>query len=212
VNHKRWVERLNHIATSWGAQGDNSMWVAPTDEVVNYHLAAREAKVTTAPGKITVTLPDTIPGSALTLRISGLGEKTNAQIPQGATLLRQGETAWLTTPLIGEAGAPMPAPRVRRVYAGEVKNVSWEKPVAITGVRFRQSGPVAKEYILNLEAVTPEGRIESLVPEDKAKIAPAWGSWLLFPTIPDRAAPLAKELRVTPDNNLKEMEVWALAN
>jgi hypothetical protein len=76
VNHKRWVERLDHISKSWGAQGDNSMWGAPTDEVMNYALAAREAKVAVCAWKLTVNTPDTLPGSALTLKISGLSEKT----------------------------------------------------------------------------------------------------------------------------------------
>jgi len=210
VNNKLWVQRLDHIARSWGAQGDNSMWVAPTDEVVNYSIAAREAKLSIARGSLTVDLPDTAPGAALTLKISGVGQGTILKAPQGGTLYRQGDTVWLTTPLIGEPGAPPPEPRLRRVYAGEAKTIDFDKPVSIAAVRLRQSGPVAEGFSLNLDVVTPDDKVESIVPGDKAKIAPAWGSWLLFPTIPDRAAPLAKSLRVTTDKNLREMEVWVV--
>lgn len=211
VNYKRWVQRLDYIAKNWGAAGDNSMWVAPTEEVVNYHLAAQAAKVTTAPGKITITLPDDVPGSTLTLKISGLSDKTQLKALDGGVLHRQGDTVWLTTPTIGVLGTPPPTPRLKKVYSGEVKNVAFDKPVAIAGVRFLQSGPVANDFLLQLEAVTPEGKTESLVSEGKAKIAPGWGAWPLFPTIPDREAVFAEELHVNNDKNLKQMEVWAVA-
>jgi hypothetical protein len=212
ANNKRWVERLNHTAKNWGPQGDNSIWVAPTDEVVNYSLAAREAKVTIANGSLKVDLPDTVPGSALTLKISGLDEKAVLQAPQGATLYRQNNTVWLTTPVIGTPGAPPVAPRVRRIYSGEIKNLTWDKPVSIAGVRIRQFGPGAKDFVLKLDAITPDGKVESVLPGGEAKLKPVWGGWNLYYLLPDRPAIVASELRATPGKDLNEMEVWAVEN
>jgi hypothetical protein len=209
-NNKRWIARLDHIVKTFGPRGDNSMWVAPTDEIVNYHIAASKARTTVAQGSLTVDLPEDVSGSALTLKITGLSEKTTLKAPEGGALYRQGDTTWLTTPVIGDPGAKLVAPRVHRIYSGEVKNVTWDTSVAIAGVRLRQFGPGNKEFVLKIDVVLPDGTVESIVPGGAAKLGNVWGGWLLFPTVPDRAAPLAKELRVTSDKDLKEMEVWAI--
>ena len=209
-NHKDWLARLDHIARTYGAQGDNSVWVAPTDEVVNYRLAAQVAKVEVAPGVITVTLPDDAPASALTLKLSGLSDKTQLPAQDAATPTRLGDVAWITTPIIGQMGAQMSQPKLKQIYSGPVVDLSWDEPVKIAGVRLLQSGPVAKDYGFKMEAETPDGNSVSLVP-DGAKIADAWGRWLLFPTIPDREAVSARALKVAPDPNLRQMEVWVLA-
>ena len=209
-NNKRWVERLNHIAKNWGAQGDNSLWVAPTDQVVNYSLAARAAKVTIAKGVLKVDLPVLAPASPLTLKISGLDEKTSLQMPPGAMFYRHKNTIWLTTPMIGKAGAPPLSPRVRRIYSGEIKNLVWDKPVAIAGVRIRQFGTGAKDFVLKIDAVTPNGKVESILPKGTEKLREVWGGWNLYPTLPDRPAIVARELRVTRGKDLNEMEVWAV--
>ena len=209
-NHVDWLERLDHIAGTYGAQGDNSVWVAPTDAIVNYRLAAQVAKVSVAPGLITVTLPDDAPASALTLKLSGLSHKTQLPTQDAATPTRQGDVAWITTPVIGKMGAELPQPKLKKIYDGPIKDLSWDEPVQVAGVRLRQSGPVAKDYSFKMDAETPDGKTVSIVP-DNAKIADAWGRWLLFPTIPDRDAVSARALKVAPDPNLRQMEVWALA-
>ncbi len=208
-NNKLWVARLDHIARHYGPQGDNSMWVAPTDEIVNYHLAAQAARVSMAPGEIKVTLPDDAPASALTLKISGLSAQATA--PTQATMIRQGTTVWLTTPVIGQAGAKLPAPKLKQVYSGPVKDLKWDEPVKIAGVRLMLSSPVAADSVFKMEIETPTGLTESLLSEG-ATIDKAWGRWLLFPTIPDREAIAARALRVSPDPNLRQMEVWVLAS
>lgn len=208
ANNKRWVARLDHLAKTYGPQGDNSMWVAPSDEVANYAVAAKAAKVTSGPGDVSVTLPDTLPGSALTLKITGLPAK--AASPAGATVFRQGDTVWVTTPLLGAAGSALPAPRVHRIYSGPIKPLTWDKPVAIAGVRIRQFGGGAPGFVLKMDYTTPDGKTESLLPDGETKLEPRWGSWVLFSTVPDRPAPSAKELRVTPGKDLNEMEVWAV--
>ena len=106
-------------------KGDNSVWVAPSDQVVNYRLAAPLARVSIAPGLITVTLPDDAPGSALTLKLSELGAQTQLPAPAGTTLFRQQDVAWLTTPLIGEIGGAPLSPQLRMIYSGPVKDLNW---------------------------------------------------------------------------------------
>lgn len=210
-NHKDWLTRLAHIANSYGPKGDNSVWVAPTDAVVDYHLAASKASVRVTPGVISVDLPDDAPGSALTLVIRGLSEASQLPVPAGGTLIRQGDTAWLTTPRIGTRGSALAAPKLKRIYSGPVTDLKWDGPVQIAGVRLLQSAPMAENYNFKLKIETPDGKTESLVP-DGAKLEGAWGTWRLFPTIPDRAAPAARALKVSPDPNLRRMEVWVLAS
>ena len=211
ANYKRWVTRLNHIASSWGATGDNTMWVAPTDEVVSYRLAARSATVTRKSGGVTITLPGTVPGSALTLKITGLGTIA-FKAPPGATLYRRGDTAWLTTPMIGKPGVAPPTPRLRCSYAGELKNLVWDKPVALAGVRIRQFGGGSNGFVFKLDMVTPDGKSESLLPGGASKLKEVWGGWNLYPILPNRPAVLVKELRVTPGKDLNEMEVWEVVS
>lgn len=209
ANHKSWATRLDYLA-QYSAHGDNSLWVAPTDEIVNYHLAAQVATVKVEAGKITVTLPDDAPASALTLKISGLREQNNLPAQDAATPLRRGDVAWITTPLIGRAGTALPAPRLKKIYSGPLKDLSWENPVKIAGVRLLQSRPVAANLAFKLDIETLDGQSESLLPTG-AKLSDVWGRWLLFPTIPDREASAARALKVAPDPNLRQMEVWALA-
>jgi hypothetical protein len=213
ANNQRWVARLYYLSKNYGPGGDNSMWVAPSDEVVSYALAAKAAKVDVKADGVTVTLPDSLPGSALTLKLTGIPANASLAAPAGATLYRQGDTAWLTTPLIGLAGADLnklAAPRIHRIYTGAIKPITWEKPVAIAGVRIRQFGGGAPGFVLKMDITTPNGKTESLLPGGEAKLEPRWGSWILFPTIPDRPAPLAKALNVTPGKDLNDMEVWAV--
>lgn len=210
-NNKLWTARLDHIARNYGPQGDNSMWVAPTNEIVNYHLAAQVATVKIGPGKITVTLPDDAPASALTLKFSGLSEQTQLPAQDTATPLRQGDVAWLTTPLIGQAGMELPAPGLKKIYSGTVKDLNWDEPVKIAGVRLMQSGPVAANIVFKLDIEMPNGQTQSLLPEN-TKLSDVWGRWLLFPIIPDRKAISARALKISPDPNLRQMEVWVLAS
>jgi hypothetical protein len=208
VNNKLWVERLNHIVKSWGAQGDNSMWVAPTDEVFDYFFGAKEAKVTVSAGLITLQLPDSIAGTPLTLKITGLNDKTILEAPEGGTIHRQGDTAWLTTPMIGKYGMPAPMPRMRRIYVGEAKNLHWDKAVGIAGVRLLHEGKFA-EGDISVSIIKSDGQAETIVSLDESAARLAKGR-ILTTIVPDRPAVVGTELRVTPDKSLKEMEIWAL--
>jgi hypothetical protein len=208
VNNKLWVERLNHIVKSWGPQGDNSMWVAPTDEIFDYFFGAKEAKVVASAGNITLQLPDSIAGTALTLKITGLNDKAILNPPVGGTLYRQGSTAWLTTPMIGEYGVPAPLPRMRRIYVGEVKNLKWDKAVSIAGVRILHDGKFA-EGDVSVGIVKLDGQLETLVSLDESAARKANGR-VLTTIVPDRPAVVGTELRVTSDKSLKEMEIWSL--
>ena len=209
ANNTRWRARLNYIAQTWGPQGDNSMWVAPTNEVATYALAARAAKITLKADNLSVELPDTVAGSALTLKISGLNPQTVLLLSPGATLYRQGETAWLTTPVIGRVGVPSPTPHVHRIYLGEVKNLTWEKPVVLAGVRFRRDAALPEGFVLKIEAQTPRDGIQNIATVGKTQLEKVWGS-VLYSLLPDHPAILANALHVTGAKGLTQMEVWAV--
>jgi len=209
ANRQRWQKRLETIAGQYGIKGDDSMWCAPTDEIVAYDLGAKNAKIEAERGKVRVSLPDTFVGTPLTLHLTGIDTKVQLKAPVGGVLYRKGEEVWITTPTIGKAGVPVPAPKIERIYQGEVKNVTFEKPRKIAGVRLRQAGAPKEGFALAISAVGAAGTA-SIVPADKASIGSNWGTWQLYPTIPDGAAPLANEIQINSDPCLKEMEVWAV--
>jgi len=206
-NGVRWRARLGHLASRFGAKGDDSMWCAPTSEVVAYALARKAARVECTRGRLRVSLPGG-PATRLTLHLTGVHPGSKLQAPPGGTLYRQGTAAWITTPVLGRKRDPSDLPRVKRVYRGPVRNVRLERSERVAAVRLLQFGRPAPGFELSLEAVTAAGR-ESLyrdgLPEN-------WGAWVLFPTFPERAAPTATEVTVTPDPCLKEMEIWVLAD
>ena len=82
--------------------------------------------------------------------------------------------------------------------------------MVIAGVRLRKFGGGSKDFVLKIDALSSDGKTPLLIPGGEAKLGTVWGSWILYPTVPDNAAPLAKELRVTSSKDLKEMEVWAV--
>lgn len=210
ANHTRWQKRLEHIAKTWGRDGDDSLWNAPTDEIVAYDLASKSAKITAEKGKIRVELPDEMPGSALTLHFKNWNPAAKLAVPNGATFYQKGAEAWLTTPVIGKVGANSPSPHLERIYSGKVKTVTLEEPRKIAGVRVLQRGGAKADFALSLELVGAAGTT-NLVPPEKAVLGAQWGTWHLFSTWPDREAIAASEVRVNADASLKAMEVWALA-
>lgn len=211
VNHRRWQTRLEHISSQWGKAGDDSLWCAPTGAVVAYAHAAKAAKLEVKAGKIRLEVPDGLPGTPMTLHFSDVDAALKIPIPAGATLYRKGREAWLTTPFLGELGAPAPSPRLERIYSGEVKAVTLEKPRRIAGVRLLQAGSAPKTFALQIDVVGTDSQVTPLVSPEKAALGSNWGTWLLFPTVPDREAPLAREVRVNADPSLKKMEIWAVA-
>lgn len=198
-NHKRWRERLGFIERL----GDG-LWCAPTPAVVAYLQAARAAKLKIERDGLTVTLPDDLPGSRLTLMLKGL--PSDAPTPPGARLYRQGETTWLTTPLIGKPDAAPPA-ALECVYSGPVRELRFPRPVRVAGVRLLQRGETRPEFRLSL-ALTTSGASQTLV---DAPLKPAWGVWLLYALLPNASTTLATGLVPTTDPALTTMEVWVQA-
>jgi hypothetical protein len=142
ANRKRWAERLGTIEKQFGKGGRDNLWSAPTGEVYEYVAARKQAKVKVEAGRLTVSLPDTVSGAALTVKLTGIKPETVLTAPAGATLYRQGNQVWITTPVIGLPGSPAPKPAMRRIYAGPLKDLTWEKPVSLAGVRILQFGGV----------------------------------------------------------------------
>lgn len=199
-NHKRWRERLSFLEKL----GD-SLWCAPTPTVVAYLRAAKAARVRVEKGGLIVSLPDTLPGSRLTLKLQGLPATTTP--PSGALLYRSGDTAWLTTPLIGKPDVAPPA-RLERIYSGPVKDIRFPKPVRVAGVRVLQRGETKPNYRLKLALTTAAGE-RSLA---DAPLKPNWGVWLLYPLLPNAPAALASGITaVGSDPAVTALEVWTMA-
>lgn len=209
ANQRRWNERLATIAAKFGAAGADTMWCAPTTEIIDYTLAARAARAEVSKGRLTVRLSDSVPGSALTLKLTGLSEQSALAAPPGGRLYRKGDRAWITTPRLGRRGPGGPGPSPRLVYEGPVQNVVLDRPLAIAAVRLMQAGEAAP---LRVELVAPDGTAEPLVSGERARVKPQWGTWLLLPTVPDRPAVVAKAIRAAADPALGRMEVWAIAD
>jgi len=211
ANRVRWKARLDHIAGQYGAAGDDSLWCAPTGDVVNYAIVARAAQIIADPGKITITLPDAQPGSPLTLKITGVPAGIQLPAPAGGLAYGQNGTWWITTPIIGAPGArPLPV-HIKRIYDGPVGPATWAEAEKIAGVRLRQFGDPSPGYQLKVDATLPDGTSQSLLPPNSPPLKSLWGGWQLYPVIPDGPAVPATGITVPPDKCFKEMEVWAIA-
>jgi hypothetical protein len=118
---------------------------------------------------------------------------------------------WITTPVIGYPGSPRPQPQVRRIYAGPLKDLTWDKPESLAAVRILQFGGVGAGFEFHLDAQTADNQVQSLIPPGQSRLSDAWGSWRLFDLIPNHPAIMARGIKVSPNKSLSRMEVWALA-
>ena len=207
VNQERWRARLKTIEDRWGAGGADTLWCAPTAEVADYVRAGKAAKVTVASGKLVVLLADNLPGSALTLRLSGIGAQAAVEAPVGGALYRQGNTLVLTSPRIGLWGAAPSAPRLKCVYEGPAKSVEFGKPCAVAGVTLRVFGNPASALPYRLAVRTAGG--EQVFAE--RTVGPGWVvGGQLCPIVPNRPAITGTGLVVSGAEPLKAMTVWAI--
>ncbi|HEY1067262.1 MAG TPA: polysaccharide deacetylase family protein [Pirellulales bacterium] len=205
-NHRRWRERLRYLFTKFGQAGDDSLWCAPPSEIVEYAQAAKAAQVSVKSGRVSVSLPADFAGVSLTLRLSGV-DAASITAPVGGRIHSQNDRVWLTTPALGTPDANAPTPRVERIYEGPVKDLKFEKPIRLAGVRLRQNGGLSGEKKVKIAARSLDGAESVLVDEATPD---NWGAWLLYPTIPDRPAPLVSEVKISPDKALQRCEIWAI--
>lgn len=208
ANQQRWRERLGTIARRWGAEGADTLWCAPTGEIADYVRASRKASVRVGRGTLTVSLPDDVPGSALTVRLDGIGDKAVLTAPEGGAVYRQGTSVVLTTPLIGQAGAAAPAPRLTKIYEGPAVSVDFAQPARIAGVTVGMFGEPSAGSSYRLVARTATG--EQVIAERTLEKKWIVGSHLC-PILPGSPAVLATGVTVNPVPEMRQMTVWALA-
>ena len=206
-NNIRWHERLKNIAGLYGRTGKDNMWCASTPEIVEYSLAAHAVKVQPQKGEVTLSLPSTAPGSSITFKMKGINAKSEIMAPSGGAMYRKGDEVWITTPVIGVAEAAAPNPHIKRIYEGPVKDVTLEAPAHIAGIRVLQFGEMQADYKLNIGLVTPEGKT---VPFVSTALKSDWGTWLLYPTVPNHPAPMVKGITINSAQGLLKMEIWAV--
>lgn len=208
ANQKRWRARLETIERQWGAGGADTLWCAPTADIADYVHAAQSARVSVAAGRVTVSLPGTIPGSALTLRLSGIGTQAVTPAPAGGALYRQGESVVLTTPVIGQRGALPPAPRLKKIYDGPAVSVDFAKPEAVAGVTVGIGGCPKTNETYRIAARTTGG--EKLLGERTL----TGGKWVvgsqLCAIVPAAPAVTAAGITVQAVPEMRRMIVWAV--
>ena len=171
---------------------------------------------------ITVTLPDTVLQSALTLKITGLPAKAKLQAPEGGVIYRDAKgDVFLTTPVIGKNITNHPAGNLVKAYEAEIKvghgetvaqEITFGKTVKFAGMRLLQFGDLPDGFNINLRLVTPDGAEVpfNFAKYDKwVKLDNAWGSWRLFPQLPDEKALPITAIRYNAVQAFKKVEVWA---
>jgi len=209
ANQQRWRTRLETIAKRWGAGGADRLWCAPTAEIADYVKAAKAATISIKPGRLSITLPDAVPGSALTLRLRGIGAKATLTAPAGGVLHRQDGDVVLTTPLIGKRGTAPPAPALTAIYDGPPVSTVFAKPARIAGVVVGIGGcpKTDSEWKLALRTAAGEQPIGSRTL--------AAGKWVvgaqLCPIVPSAEPILATGITVSAIPEMQRMVVWALA-
>ncbi|MGE5609052.1 MAG: hypothetical protein ACM359_07345 [Bacillota bacterium] len=207
ANQDRWRNRLKTIESRWGVGGGDSLWCAPTGEVADYIRAAHAAKLTMTSGKLTVSLPDGLPGSALTLRLRGIGNQAIVQAPEGGSLYRQGNAIVLTSPRIGPWGTNPPHPRLKCIYNGPAVSVDFSKPVRVAGVTMRIFGNPPSALRYRLAVRTSKG--EEIFAD--RTVGPGWVvGGHLCPIIPTSASITGTGVVVTGAEPLKTMAIWAI--
>lgn len=209
-NFQLWHQRMETISAQWGSAGTDEFWSAPVEQVINYHFAAQNAKVKLVPGKLSVTLPEDQPGSALTLRIDHLPEAVQLATPENGAIYRQGSTAWITTPPIGRLGSPVPPPKVKRAYKGipqEIIQLPGEAKIAAVALKF--DGSAAGNELVKVEVLSADGKATGIGKEET--LAKGWASgYQLYSAVPNESALLGRSVRISRINILREVEIWTV--
>lgn len=208
ANQQRWAERLRTISLKWGEKGEDSFWSAPTPAVFDYFLASKEAAVDLAPGNLTVRLSEGSPGSRLTVRLDNFPPETKLPTPEGSTIYRDGTTAWVTTPFLGQPRMAPPQPVVEKIWEGKVGEYVPDRSFRLAAVRLNHSGTPEPGELLHVEYEDEKEQVHVL--EDRPlNHAYADGDYLVA-TVPNKDAPIVTRVNVTPLQVLKGMEVWAV--
>jgi hypothetical protein len=207
ANHQRWRTRLKTISERWGATGRDNLWCAPTGEVADYLRAVRVAKVVAGRDMLTVTIPDDIPGTALTLRLSGIPEKTALTAPAGGVLYRQGDTVWITTPLIGQPGAASPVSGLKQVYAGPPGDITFDKPTDIAGVAVQIGHELPFKFSYRIMLKTASGERQLV---EKQMPAGWFVGTNLHAVLPNAEAITVSGLTLQPQPGIHKVVVWAV--
>jgi len=212
-NLARWERRLGQIATHYGAEGDDSVWMASTAEILAYRRAAVLATVRLTSNGLAVEVPDGAPEAALTLRLKL--KNPDAPLPEpppGTRLHRAGAEAWLTTPTLGDDATPEFL-RVARVHHGPfLESVHFEQPIRLAAVRILQRGDL-RGFVPEISWRGPNGETGEVPVQNILRWSPLasrWGAWLLFPLVPDLPAPEVVEILIKPSPHFHGIEVWSL--
>ena len=140
-------------------------------------------------------------------RSSGIPEKAALTAPPGGVLHRQGDSVWITTPVIGQAGSPSPVPGLKQVYAGPPGEIKLDKPADIAGVAVQigHELPVKFSYRIMLKTASGERQlVEKQMPA-------GWFVGTNFHAVLPNAEPItASGLTLVPQPGINKVVVWAV--
>ncbi len=213
ANQQRWTKRLSTIEERWGAKGTDTVWCAPTGEIADYARGREAAKVATvlSAGKqtLTLSLPDGVPGSAFTVRITGIGPTAELAAPRGGALYRAADgSVYITTPVVGQPGSPAPTPAISCLYDGPPGDIDLKGEHAIAGIMVHIAGDLPEGFSYHPALKTASGMQPLAEPAKKA----GWFvSGQLLPLIPNGAAVNATGVHIDALTPIPRIIVWGTA-
>jgi hypothetical protein len=206
-NQERWMARLKTIESRWGAEGDDSMWCAPTAEVADYVHAAKTASFDVAPGRLTVHFSEDVPGTSLTLRLIGLSEKSKPGVPKEGGMYWRGNELFLTTPKITTTSHSHGEPHVRCVYDGPAISMMLSNEMSIAGVVLRLAGNAVQPVDCEVAVRSTQG--EKTIGRKTIPAGWHFGSEL-FPIVPAQSPVIGNGIVVRAAEPVKTMTVWVV--
>ena len=215
-NYIRWQTRLGTIEADYGAPGSDEFWSAGVEDVIAYHLSAESADVSLSPaGEVQLTIPDYLPGTALTIRIDGISPATQMTAPPAGLLYRSGTTAWVTTEPLNIPGSPMPKQDMAIVYEGTfASHIDLPYPIYLAAIRIHSAGTIPDGYYPTITITHSDQTTEVLPVQhilDQSELGSGWGKWYLFPTLPDTAPIEAVAIDIAPAGTaFKLVEIYAV--
>jgi len=207
ANNQRWRKRLSTISDQWGAKGRDNLWCAPTSEIADYLRAMRVAKALLGRDQLTISIPYGIPGSRLTARLTGIPASARLTAPPGTVLYRRGDTAWITTPMIGMEGSPAPLPHIRCAYAGPPGTIDLGSHCVVAGVSVHIARDLPDKFSYEVKLRTATG--ERLLVEKTMKAGWFVGS-NLHAIVPNAEPIAATGLTLAPQPGIDKIEVWVV--
>jgi hypothetical protein len=173
---------------------------------MSYVCAAKVSTINITQGRLNVSFPAHLPGTPLTVKLENVPDETQLHIPEGGLMYRNGNTVWLTSPMLGLPGAPRPKPYVREIYRGEIApNIIFSDSIKLAAVQIKTHG---RPVDLNINLCGTKEQFGSIKASSKYTMG-----YCLLSSVPCKNAVTTKGIQVDvpPNYCYHEIAIWALA-